>query len=273
MNLGKYELNNVYVIDAVLGMKDLPDECIDLTVTSPPYDNLRKYKTKKKFDFESVAKELYRITKQGGVVVWVVGDQTIHGSETGTSFKQALFFKDVVGFRLHDTMIYSKSNYIPLTHRRYEQQFEYMFVFSKGSPKTFNPIMVPSAHSGKLRVSKFRRKAGKNSGTDELEQSGGFGTPISDNKIKSNIWTYVIGCFASATDKSAFEHPAVFPEKMVADHIISWSEKGDLIFDPMVGSGTTTVVARALERNFIGFDESEDYIRIARRRKLPKFEK
>ena len=127
-------------------MRDFPADCIDLTVTSPPYDNLRTYGgAVNAFDFEPIAQELFRVTKPGGVVVWVVGDATVNGSETGTSFRQALRFMEI-GFRLHDTMIYEKENYIPLTHNRYEQCFEYMFVFSKGTPKTFHPKLIPCRH-------------------------------------------------------------------------------------------------------------------------------
>src|SRR5690554_5399491 len=153
------ELNKIYNMDCLEGMKDIPDNTIDLTVTSPPYDNLRTYNGYS-FDFEGIAKELYRVTKDGGVVVWVVGDATIKGSETGTSFRQALFFKEI-GFNLHDTMIYAKNSYMPLTHRRYEQAFEYMFIFSKGKPKTFNPIMISCKTVGTKRnrgISKANEK-------------------------------------------------------------------------------------------------------------------
>ena len=148
------EINKIYCADNVIFMKEnIPSNFIDLTVTSPPYDNLRAYNGYS-WDFESVAQELYRITKDGGVVVWVVGDATIKGSETGTSFKQALYFKEI-GFKLHDTMIY-QSDKPPLTHNRYEQKFEYMFVFSKGRPKTFNPIMEKCKCVGKMVKSTYR---------------------------------------------------------------------------------------------------------------------
>jgi DNA modification methylase len=144
--LGPYELNNIYCGECSELMAELPENCIDLTVTSPPYNKLRKYKGFV-FPFEQIAAQLYRVTKKGGVVVWVVGDATIKGSETGTSFRQTLHFMEI-NFRLHDTMVYAKNNYVPLTHNRYEQQFEYMFVFSKGKPKTFNPIMIPCTYFG-----------------------------------------------------------------------------------------------------------------------------
>ncbi len=143
------ELNKIYNEDCLDGMKRIPDKSVDLTVTSPPYDNLRTYNGFS-WDFEGVANELYRVTKDGGVVVWIVGDGTIKGSESGTSFKQALFAMDY-GFNMHDTMIYAKNSYMPLTHNRYEQQFEYMFVWSKGKPNTFNPIKIPSLTAGTKR--------------------------------------------------------------------------------------------------------------------------
>lgn len=242
-------------MDCVDGMKLLPNECIDLTVTSPPYDNLRTYKGFT-WDFESVAKELYRVTKQGGVVVWVVGDATIKGSETGTSFRQALYFMEC-GFNLHDTMIYRKKK-PPLTHNRYEQEFDYMFVFSKGKPKTFNPIMID-----KLYMDKRTNKAFGRNNTNEHDM--GFSSKKT-KKIKGNVWEYLVGGGKTTKDKIAFNHPAIFPEKLAQDHIISWSNPGDIVFDPFVGSGTTAKMALLNGRNYIGIDISEEYCEIARKR-------
>ncbi|HFA49981.1 MAG TPA: site-specific DNA-methyltransferase, partial [Bacteroidetes bacterium] len=140
-------LNKISEGNCVEVMKKFASNSIDLTLTSPPYDNLRSYKGYV-FPFEDIAKELFRVTKEGGVVVWVVGDATIKGSETGTSFEKALFFKDV-GFNLHDTMIFQKTNPIPQIYRkRYSNIFEYMFVFSKGPVKTHNPIKIDCLHAG-----------------------------------------------------------------------------------------------------------------------------
>ena len=150
------ELNKIYNEDCIEGMKKLESEIIDLTITSPPYDNLRKYNGYS-FDFENIAKELYRTTKKGGVAAWVVNDSTVKGSETGTSFKQALFFKEI-GFNLHDTMIFAKNNPVPLTHNRYEQQFEYMFILSKGKPKTFNGLKKLNKSYDKSRSGTFRHE-------------------------------------------------------------------------------------------------------------------
>ena len=138
------EINKIYNENCLDTMARMEDNFIDLTVTSPPYDNLREYNGYS-FDFENIAKELYRVTKVGGVVVWIVGDATKNGNEYGTSFKQALFFKEC-GFNLHDTMIYRKLNYLPITTNRYEPQFEYMFILSKSKLKTFNPIKKQIKH-------------------------------------------------------------------------------------------------------------------------------
>lgn len=250
-------LNKITQGDCVDLMRKLQNECIDLTVTSPPYDNLRTYNGYS-FDFENVAKELYRVTKHGGVVVWVVGDATVKGSETGTSFRQALYFKEI-GFNLHDTMIYAKENYVPLTHNRYEQQFEYMFVLSKGKPKTFNPIKIPCKNAGKTHNrSRDVRKYDNDSirFRDEI-------TTVKDDKQAPNIWFYVIG---KKFDKEAHKHPAIFPESLAKDHILSWSNPGDVVLDPFMGSGTTAKMAKLNARNYVGFELSEEYIRIAERR-------
>ena len=241
------------IVGDCLGVMELMEpNLIDLTVTSPPYDNLRTYKGFS-FDFEPIARELFRVTKPGGVVVWVVGDGTRDGSETGTSFRQALFFKEC-GFNLHDTMIYEKVNYVPLTHNRYEQAFEYMFVLSKGRPKTFNPLRVAKRTTSK--PGKFHQTPHSNTFT--AAHSPASATAY---KISPNIWRYSIG-----KDKSG--HPAVFPEQLAQDHILSWSEDGDLIFDPFLGSGTTAKMALQNNRRFVGCDVSVEYVELTKGRLL-----
>jgi len=244
------KLNHIYNDECLEVMKTFEEGCIDLTVTSPPYDNLRDYKGYS-FDFDGIANELYRITKEGGVVVWVVGDQTKDFCESMTSFKQAIYFTEC-GFKLLDTMIYYKQNYAPAypTLRRYANQFEYMFVFSKGKPKTFNAI----------QLSKVRNK--KEKGTYR-QKDGSLKTKIrlkcKETKDASNVWEYAVG-------GNVTEHPATFPEKLAQDHIISWSNDGDIVLDPMNGSGTTTKCAKHLGRNYIGIEISEKYCEIAKRR-------
>lgn len=260
------ELNKIYCGDCIDIMRQMDNDFIDLTVTSPPYDNLRTYNGYS-FNFENIAKELFRITKQGGVVVWVVGDAVVNGSETGTSFKQALYFKEI-GFNLHDTMIYEKLGGPPLNHKRYEQKFEYMFVFSKGIPKTFNAIMDKTTTFGKINTGGSVNSASKN---EKSANSGGWSNGlVKEEKIRKNIWGYYTGNGHSTLDKIAFEHPATFPEKLAKDHIISWSNKDDLVFDPFNGSGTTTKMAYLNSRNFIGCDISEEYCKIADKRLLQK---
>ena len=241
-------------------MARMPDNFIDLTVTSPPYDNLRDYKGYS-FDFEKIALELFRVTKQGGVVVWVVGDSTVNGSETGTSFKQALYFKEI-GFNLHDTMIYS-TNKPSLTHNRYEQEFEYMFVFSKGSPKQFTPVIIKSKWAGTGTHGTFRQDA---TGRQEKAHNKKL---ISDTRIKGNIWHYQSGNGKGTNDNCAFEHPATFPEQLAADHIYSWSNEGDLVYDCFGGSGTTAKMAHLQKRNWILSEISAEYCEIARKRIEP----
>jgi len=248
------KLNEVRNENCLDTMKLMDDNFIDLTVTSPPYDNLRDYKGYS-FDFESIAKELYRTTKEGGVVVWVVGDATVKGSETGTSFKQALFFKEC-GFNLHDTMIWQKNKIVPRDPRlnRYYQDFEYMFVFSKGKPKSCNYIMVDCIHKGKNARAKQTNVNGSYR-TDRYDKMKDH--IVKDKKIKSNTWIF-------STTRS--NHPAVFPEQLANDHIISWSNEGDLVYDPFMGSGTTAKMAKINNREYIGSEMSSEYCEIIKER-------
>ena len=255
------ELNKIYNMDCVEGMRMLPDNSIDLTVTSPPYDNLRTYNGFE-FDFETIAKELYRVTKQGGVVVWVVGDATVKGSETGTAFRQVLFFKEC-GFNLHDTMIYGKHNPVPNAKTRYQQSFEYMFVLSKGKPKTVYILEEPRRNECNDKRTYRRKKFTRGKNGDFLEARNYF---VKESVPRRNIWTYKIGLYNSTTDKIAFKHPAIFPEQLAQDHILSWSKEGDTVLDPFMGSGTTAKMALLNNRNFIGFELSKEYCEIAENR-------
>lgn len=245
-------------------MKYIPNDTIDLTVTSPPYDGFRRYKGYN-FDFENISNELFRITKSGGILVWIVGDATIKGSETGTSFKQALYFKDI-GFNLHDTMIYQKRNPMPhLGHGiRYNPSFEFMFILSKGRPKTINLIQEDCIYAGGIYSGK--EKWGREKNGKLRDKKIMIGKQIKDKKDRTNIWIYSIGSKASTKDKIAYNHPAIFPEQLAEDHIISWSNENDIILDPMCGSGTTCKMAKLNNRNFIGIDVSDTYCRIAKDR-------
>ncbi len=257
MSMDKY-INQIIEDNCVEVMEKFDDEAIDLTITSPPYDGLRNYKGYV-FPFEKIAKELYRITKPGGVVVWVVADATIDASETGTSFAQALYFKEI-GFNLHDTMIFRKKNPIPQIYRkRYNNEFEFMFVFSKGVVKTHNPIMVDCMHAGLELNGTTYKNYSKNEQVREK-----MAKPVRDKKIKGNIWEYVVG--KRQEDQEAKGHPAPFPCELVRDHIFSWTNPGDLVLDPMAGSGTTARVACEMNRKYIGIDISHEYCEIARAR-------
>jgi len=259
--ISQMEKNQIICGDCLTVMRDMQDECIDLTVTSPPYDNLRTYKGYI-FEFEGIAKELYRVTKQGGVVVWVVGDATIKGSETGTSFRQALFFKSL-GFNLHDTMIYAKNGAAypaGKNSNRYSGIFEFMFIFNKGRQCTANLIKDKTnrwAGQSTFGASSNRQKDGV------LRKSGK--RIIGDFGYRDNIWKINNGK-GFGNDSIAFKHPAPFPDQLANDHIISWSNPGDIVLDPMCGSGTTCKMAKINNRNYIGIDISEEYCKISRDR-------
>jgi len=261
-------LNKHIHSDFIIVANNIPDNVIDLTVTSPPYDDIRTYNKKVKtnkgekysFDFETIVDELYRITKEGGIVVWVVGDQVKNGGETGNSLRQALTFIDK-GFLLYDTMIYMKNGAPFPEKKRYSQVFEYMFVFSKGKPKTINILKdKKNKWAGYTNFGKrvMRTKDG------ELKEMPKF--KISEYGNRYNVWKYSTGKNYSTKDEIAFTHPAIFPEELAEDHILTWSNEGDIVLDPMVGSGTTTKMAKLNNRNFIGFDINEEYISIANQR-------
>lgn len=259
-------LNQIVCGDNVTVMKAFPDACIDLVVTSPPYDNLRTYGGHS-WDFEGVAEQLTRILKPGGVIVWVVADATIDGSETGTSFRQALHFKDVCGLRLHDTMIYEKAGCPFPETNRYYPTMEMMFVLSRGKPKSVNLIAdQKNVYAGDPTA----RKSADRQPNGELKPNSSYklgnGRCVKDFGVRSNVWRYAIGRGNSSSDVDAFKHSAIFPESLARDHILSWSNVGDLVLDPFVGSGTTTKMARDTGRLRIGIDVHEDYCKIARQR-------
>ena len=252
------EINKIYNENCLDTMKCMPDNFIDLTVTSPPYDNLRDYKGYT-FPFEEIAKELYRITKEGGILVWVVNDSVIQGSETLNSFRQAIYFKDVCGFKVHDTMIWLKSNFANPSSTRYHQLFEYMFIFCKGNIKTFNPI------KDKENITKFKSLFGVN--TNRLkngEMKFQKSKKVSQYGMRGNTWKFnTVGQDNPCTQNS---HPAMYPEKLANDHIISWSDEGHLVYDPFMGSGTTAKMCIANKRNWIGSEISKEYCEIIKKR-------
>ncbi len=248
-------LNNIYCEDCVTFMQNLPDNFINLTVTSPPYDNLRNYNGYS-FNCELIAKELFRITKNGGVVVWVVGDKIEKGNKSLTSFRQALLFQEI-GFNVHDTMIYKKKNTPFMRSNAYTNCFEFMFVFTKGSPATFNPIKEKTVRSGEEMLVCNKKADGVNNKV--------LGK-LNSEKTKTNIWEYAVGLGGTTTDRIAFKHPATFPEKLAEDHIITWTNEGDIVFDPMSGSGTTCKMAMLNGRRYLGCDISEEYVEISKKR-------
>ena len=253
------KLNDIRNENCIDTMKRMSDEFVDLVVTSPPYDEMREYEGYKLEGFEQMAVDLHRVVKFGGVVVWVIGDQTVNGNESGTSFRQALHFKEI-GFNLFDTMIYLKPPRGAVgNNKTYWQSFEYMFVFSKGQPKTINLI--------RDRKNKQSRKGDR--GTKRLPD----GTLLKLNREgyaefgrRTNVWKYMIGSGHSASDKIAHQHPAIFPEQLAKDHILSWSNAGDLVYDPFLGSGTVALMAQLNDRNYLGSEINASYCEIARER-------
>lgn len=250
----------VYNENCLTYLKTIPDNSIKFTLTSPPYDNIRDYKGYS-FPFEDIAKELWRTTKSGGVIAWNVADATVKGSETGTSMRQALFFMSL-GFRLHDTMIYAKKNPMPagVSSKRYHQAWEYIFILSKETPETFNPIMV-KAKFGHLEANMKHR--GKDGEINYVKTKRNEFTKV------RNIFEYNVGGGHSTKDKVAYGHPALMPEKLAYDMITTWTNEGDLIFDPFSGAGTTAKMCVLSNRKFFGTELSLEYCELIKNRISP----
>lgn len=259
------ERGTIYHENCIETLKRMPEEFIDMTLTSPPYDDLRDYNGYH-FPVEEIADLLFQKTRNGGVVIWVVGDRTVNGDETLTSFEHAFTFKRA-GFRVHDTMIYLKKNPIPSDcGKRYRQAFEYMFCFSKGQPKTFDPITEPTKSAG-TKIKAFRiTESGRGNVPNE-----DIGRQIKPERKVSNVFAYNVGT-SSSKDKIAFEHPAIFPEQLALDQIGTWTMKGDVVYDCFMGSGTTAKAAQQLGRQWIGSEISKEYVQLAKKRLRPYLE-
>ena len=249
--------------DCITVMKKMPKDSVDLVVTSPPYDNLRDYENQLVWNYDvfmKVADALFEVMKPGGIVVWVVGDKTDHGSKTLTSFKQAMYFKEI-GFNVYDVIIYEKAGSAPPHPRRYFNSFEYMFVLSKGKPSTINLLKdKKNVWGGKSTYGKVTRREKDGSLTVKNKKI------INEYGVRTNIWRYSNGKGFATKDNIAYEHPAIFPEKLVEDHILSWSNPGDIVLDPFGGSGTTAKVAAQLKRRWIYIEKVKKYCDIARKR-------
>lgn len=258
-------LNKIHKGDNTIVMNEMPDNSIDLVVTSPPYDDLRDYDNKNKLIwdfnvFKEVAKQLYRIIKKGGVIVWIVGDKTKDGNKSLTSFKQALYFQEL-GFNIYDVIIYEKAGAGPPHNKRYFNTFEYMLIISKGKPKTVNLLAdKKNSCAGMTTYSEITRREKDGTLTNKGKKV------INEYGVRTNIWRYNNGKGFSTKDKIAYKHPAIFPEKLVDDHILSWSNPGEIVLDPFGGSGTTAKESIKLNRKWIYIDSVEEYCKIAEER-------
>lgn len=258
---GVPETNQVYNVNAETMLTSLPDDYIDLIVTSPPYDNLRTYNGFS-WDFEYIAHQSYRVLKTGGVLVWVVGDSVVNGSETLNCFKQAIYFKEQADFRVHDTMIWRTETVVFPENSRYAQQFEYMFVLSKGAPKSKNLIQKANKYAGDTRPNTTTSTNWKADGSKTTR----LGKHVNDTSPLGNVWLIDTGYLRTTKDVEAYEHPAIFPEALAERHILTWSNPGDVVLDYFGGSGTTAKMARKNGRDYITCDISLEYCQLMQKR-------
>lgn len=256
------DINTTHLMNCIDGMQQMEAESVDLVVTSPPYDDLRSYNDSSKWDhnvFKQVADELSRVLKPGGVIMWNVNDATVKGSETGSSFRQCLYFMDAHGLRLHDTMIYEKTGTAFASGPnsvRYTQIFEYCFILSKGKPKTIN-LIQDKKNKWAGYTSFGNAKTRKKDGT--MHDPGRKSNEIREWGVRTNIWKIKNSGGFGQSSKASYKHPATMPEELARGHILSWSNENDLILDPFMGAGTTAQVALEENRNFIGFEIDDTY--------------
>ena len=259
------DINKTYHVNCIAGMQQLDDECVDLVVTSPPYDDLRTYNDTSKWDmqvFYGVAAQLTRVLKPGGVIMWNVNDATIKGSESGSSFRQALHFKDVCGLRLHDTMIYEKTGTAfasGVNSVRYTQQFEYCFILSKGKPKTVN-LLCDKKNKWAGHQSWGNAQTRKKDGS--INDPGKKSKEIKEWGVRTNIWRIKNSGGFGQSSKTAYKHPATMPEELARGHIHTWSNENDLVLDPFMGSGTSAQICHEMLRNYIGFEIDDTYYKM-----------
>lgn len=256
------DVNRIICCDCINGMKELDAECIDLSVTSPPFDDLRTYDGYQ-FDHKSILAGVYRVLKPGGVLVWVVADATHNFSETGTSFRQALHAIEV-GYKLWDTMIYMRNAITNPSKVRYYNCFQYMFILSKGKPRAINLLKDRKNKTAGKKAS--YRKQRESDGKLHLHECFKAGVGRPEYSVRWNVWRYNVGSLIMAEDREWADHPAIFPLKLAEDHIKSWSNEGDLVFDPMCGSGQTLIGAKKLKRNYLGMDISDKYCEMSEKR-------
>ena len=262
-------INQIFNEDCLETMKRMPDNYVDLILTSPPYDNMRSYGGNKNyhqrlnqtgfsFDFEGIAKELTRVLKPGGVIMWNVQDQTIKGSRTGNSMRQALFFMEECGLFLHDHLIWYKTGTPFPSIYRYRNVWENMFILTKGKPNTFNPILKKNKTGG---ASRNRRRERNHNGELVMKERV---VTTKEYGIDDNVW-YITNHFNVTDEMKKYGHPAVMADEVAKRHIQSWTNEGDVVYDPFLGAATTTRLAKQMNRNWIGSEIHKPYFDISKK--------
>ena len=253
------QVNKIICEDNITYLKTLPDECIDFVITSPPYDALRDYNGYK-LDLHGLGVELLRVLKDGGICVMVIQDSTRDFAKSLTSFRTIVDWCDNIGFRLFECNIYNRQGTEGAWwKKRFRVDHEYMPIFLKGKrPQYFDKenIKIPSKHGGKIMTgANIRTKNG---------QTGSRKVKINPTKCPGTVMTFGNTCGGESKLKS--KHPAVFPNMLAYDMIECFCPEDGTVLDPFNGSGTTTLAAKCLGRNYIGIDVSEEYNKIARER-------
>jgi len=265
MSTRQLAANKIFCGEAAEVMRSFPDESIDMVFTSPPYGTVRSYNGYK-FNFQEIAIELTRILKPGGVIAWNEADTIVNGSKTLTPSKHALYFSEECGLKVHDEMIYEKNSCSFPAKRnglRYSNVYEEVFILSKGKPKSVNLICDKRNRCYGEKGFGMASQRRKNGDLVKYERK-----PTPKFSPRDNIWRVFTGKGYSSKDSNASKHPAISPDLLVLDHIRTWSNEGDIILDPMAGSGTTCVMAKALKRQYVGIEISDEYCQLINERLL-----
>jgi hypothetical protein len=252
--------NAILLGDALEILSRIPAGSIPLTLFSPPYDGIRDYGKNWSLDYKTLGRLLFGATCDGGVCAVVIGDGTKDFAKSLTTFRWAVDWVDNTGWRLFECCIYSRhGNPGAWWTQRFRVDHEYILIFFKGDRlRCFDKtaLMIPSKHAGKVY-----------SGTDRLT-NGGFKKiepkAVNDLKCRGTIWGYATS--NSEGNRTKLEHPATFPDRLADDLIHCFSKPGDLVFDPMCGSGTTCVMAAKAKRDYLGIEINPEYHSIAMKR-------
>lgn len=252
-------MGHLSIADAIEHASTLASDSVDLVLFSPPYDGVRDYRGNWTLDLPALGSELLRVVKDGGFAVMVIADGTKNQRKSMTTFRTAVAWEDA-GWSLFESVIYSRDGRPGAWWAtRFRVDHEHILMFYKGKrprPVTHHDgLRVPSKHAGK-----------KWTGTQRLTDGTLVKTSatVAADKCRGTIWHYATS--NSEGNRTKAKHPATFPDALARDVILALSAPGDVVYDPMMGSGTSVVIAAQEGRRWLGNDFFAEYVEIAQQR-------